>query len=285
MPVVDINGSQLEYFEKGSGEPLILVHGSSNDYRAWKHQQDELSKHFRTINYSRRYHWPNKEIPEGKEYTMAEQLIDLEALINLLNATPSHLVGHSYGAFLTLLLAIKNPKLVRSLILAEPPVFTLFINNEPKPLDIIKMMIKTPHIGVNVIKFGKQVFAPAREAMKQNKIDEGLQIFVRGIFADEFERVYEMKKEEVESNLSNVKAELLGPGFFPIEEESVRKVQSPTLLVKGSKTKKVFQLFIDHLHKLLQNSEIVEISNATHLMQADNPDEFNNAVIHFLKKF
>ena len=284
MASINVNGAQLEYFEKGSGEPLILVHGSSNDFRAWKHQQDELSKHFRTIVYSRRYHWPNKEITEGEEYSMAEQLDDLEALISSLNVSPAHLMGHSYGAFLSLLLAIKNPTLVKSLILAEPPVFTLFISNEPKPLEILKMMFKTPLIGIEIMKFGKGVLVPASEAMKQNKIEEGMQIFVKGIFGDDANRIYEIKKEEAESNLSNAKAELLGSGFMPIEEDSIRKVQTPALLVAGSKTRKIFRLFIDHLHKLLPNSEMVVINNATHLMQADNPNEFNKTAISFLNK-
>lgn len=196
MASINVNGAQLEYFEKGSGEPLILVHGSSNDYRAWKHQQDELSKHFRTIIYSRRYHWPNDEIPEEKEYTMSEQLDDLETLVGSLNASPAHLMGHSYGAFLSLLLAIRNPQIVKSLILAEPPVFTLFISNEPKPIEILKMMFKNPRIGIEVMKFGKNVIAPAKEAMEQNKIEEGMEIFVKGIFDDEANRIYKIKKKK-----------------------------------------------------------------------------------------
>ncbi len=284
MPSININGAQLEYFEKGSGEPLILVHGSSSDYRAWKHQQDELSKHFRTIIYSRRYHWPNKEIPDGKEYTMSEQLDDLEALVSSLNAAPAHLMGHSYGAFLSLLLAIKNPKLVRSLILAEPPVLTLFISNEPKPMEIIKMMLKTPRLGIGIMKFGTKGIAPAREAMKQNNLEEGLQIFAKAIFGEEVNRIYESKIEEVTANLSNVKAELLGSGFLPIEEESIRKLQTPVLLVTGSKSIRLFQLITNHLQKLLPNTEKVVINNATHLVHEDNPEEFNKAAISFLSK-
>jgi pimeloyl-ACP methyl ester carboxylesterase len=283
MASINVNGARLEYFENGTGEPLMLVHGSSNDYRAWKQQREELSKDFRTIVYSRRYHWPNAEIPIGKEYSMKEQLDDLEELVSSLNAAPANLIGHSYGAFLSLLLAIKNPQLVKSLILAEPPVITLFISNEPKPAEIIKMMFKTPLIGINIMKFGKGVLVPAKEAMKKNKIEEGMQIFVKGIFGDDAERIYEIKKEEAGSNLSNAKAELLGSGFLPIDENDLRKLQTPALLVAGSKTRKVFRLLIDRLQELLPNSERVVINNATHLMQEDNPVEFNRAVIEFLK--
>lgn len=69
---------------------------------------------------------------------------------------------------------------------------------------------------------------------------------------------------------------------MPVEEDSIRDVQIPALLVAGSKTRKVLRLFTDHLQKLMPNSKKVVITNATHLMIADNPDEFNKAAISFL---
>jgi pimeloyl-ACP methyl ester carboxylesterase len=44
--------------------------------------------------------------------TAAEHVDDLEALLRLLDAAPAHLVGHSYGAFVCLLLAIRKPQIV-----------------------------------------------------------------------------------------------------------------------------------------------------------------------------
>jgi pimeloyl-ACP methyl ester carboxylesterase len=117
MATADIRGASLEYSESGSGEPIILVHGSASDSRTWQHQLDEFGQHFRAISYSRRYHWPNQQIPEGRDYSMLEQLEDLEAFLTSLGAAPAHLVGSSYGAFLSLLLAIRRPSLVRTLVL------------------------------------------------------------------------------------------------------------------------------------------------------------------------
>jgi pimeloyl-ACP methyl ester carboxylesterase len=49
-----------------------------------------------------RFRWPNETIREGVDYSMAEQLDDLRMVVDLLNASPAHLVGHSFGAFLSL---------------------------------------------------------------------------------------------------------------------------------------------------------------------------------------
>ena len=111
MAHLDIRGARFEYAEKGDGAPLVLVHGSASDYRTWEHQHEELARHFRTIVYSRRYHWPNEPIAEDVDYSMLEHVEDLGALVEALDAEPAPLVGHSYGACLCLLLAIREPGL------------------------------------------------------------------------------------------------------------------------------------------------------------------------------
>ncbi|NIR47278.1 alpha/beta hydrolase [candidate division KSB1 bacterium] len=68
--------------------------------------------------YSRRYHWLNEQIAEGIDYSMTEHVDDLQTLLHSFGAVQAHLVGHSYGAFLCLLLAIKEPRFVRTLVLA-----------------------------------------------------------------------------------------------------------------------------------------------------------------------
>ena len=101
MATIDINGYGIEYHEQGNGEPLVLVHGSASDARTWNPQRDAFAERHRVITYSRRYHWPNEPIPEGRDYSMNEQVDDLQELLRSLDIAPTHLIGHSYGAFMT----------------------------------------------------------------------------------------------------------------------------------------------------------------------------------------
>ena len=61
---IDANGIKLGFVEKGTGPPVILVHGIPTDYRAWDNQMNVLSKSFRTLSYSRRCSYPN----QNKDY-------------------------------------------------------------------------------------------------------------------------------------------------------------------------------------------------------------------------
>jgi len=60
----DINDTRVEIIERGSGDPVLFVHGSASDYRTWRSQLDDFSNQYRAIAYSRRYHWPNDPIPD-----------------------------------------------------------------------------------------------------------------------------------------------------------------------------------------------------------------------------
>jgi pimeloyl-ACP methyl ester carboxylesterase len=69
MPTVDLNEVRLEYVEQGQGDPLVLVHGGLCDFRYWHFQMKPFSQHYRTIAYSRRYHYPNVWVGDGRDYS------------------------------------------------------------------------------------------------------------------------------------------------------------------------------------------------------------------------
>jgi pimeloyl-ACP methyl ester carboxylesterase len=269
--------------EAGAGSPLVFVHGSASDYRTWQAQQDEFSKHFHLFAYSRRYHWPNEQIGEGADYSMAEHVDDLEAFLGAVEATPVHLVGHSYGAFVCLLLAVRAPQLVRSLVLAEPPAITLFVSNTPKPMEILKLLFSRPRTAFEIIKFGAKGFGPATAAVKRDDMEKAMRIFGRAILgADAFRRLSDSRREQVRANL--IKAEFLGSGFPPLDLEQLRHIQVPTLLVSGQESPALFHCILDRLKELLPHAERIEIPGASHIMHEDNAPAYNSAVLSFLTR-
>lgn len=117
-----VRGVEVHYVEQGNGEPLILLHGGQGDYRAWAPQMAALSQQFRVISYSRRYHYPNHNPLTGTNHSAYVEAEDLAAVIKTLRLGRVHLVGTSIGAATALVLALQRPEMVRSLVLAEPPI-------------------------------------------------------------------------------------------------------------------------------------------------------------------
>ncbi len=283
MASVDINGNSFEYFEDSNGRPLVFVHGSASDYRTWQSQRDEFAKQFRTIVYSRRFHWPNEQIAEGVDYSMPEQVEDLHALLHSLGATPAHLVGHSYGAFICLLLAIKEPRLVSTLILAEPPIFTLFVSDPPKPPELLKLLVSRPRTAISIINLGARGINPAAAAVRRGGTEEAMRLFGTATLGEEtFRQLSEARLNQVRDNL--IKAEILGSGFVSVKAEQVSSIDTPTLLVNGERSPNVFHRLTDRLQELLPNSERVEINGASHIMHEDNASAYNAATLSFLKR-
>lgn len=281
MPRIDVDHYSLEYIEHGTGDPLVLVHGSASDYRTWQGQLDTFSQQFRTIAYSRRYHWPNREIPDGADYLMAEHVSDLEALMHSLGAVPAHLVGHSYGAFVCLLLAIRSPQMVRSLVLTEPPAFTLFVSNTPKPGEMLRLLLSRPRTAVEIIRFAATGIVPASAAIKRGDREEALRAFGSATLGQETFR--HLSKERLAQACVNlIKAELIGSGFPPLDPERVSNVRIPTLLVSGENSPGLFHCLLERIEELLPGSDRVEIPGASHIVHEDNTKAYNAAVLSFL---
>ena len=281
MAKLDIHGSLLEYTEQGSGHPLVLIHGSASDCRTWTAQQAEFAKRYRAIAYSRRHHWPNEPIPDGADYSMSEHLDDLETLVGALDAAPAHLVGHSYGAFLALLLAIRKPHLVRSLVLTEPPVVTLFVGNPPKVSEILKLLATRPRTALAILKFGATGIGPATAAAKRGDLKTAMLIFGKAVLGpDAFGRLPESRLEQVRVN--SFRAEFLGSGFVPLDARRIRGVEAPTLLITGRRSPALFHRLADGLSELLPHVQRVEIDNASHIVHEDNPSAYGEAVSRFL---
>lgn len=283
MAKIDINGVSLDYTDDGSGDPVVLVHGSFSDHRAWLNQGGPFSESFRVITYSRRYHWPNEPIPNGADYSMLEHVDDLEELIRALEIAPAHVVGHSYGGFLSLLLAIRRPELVRSLVLAEPPVVPLFASSTPKPHEILRLLVTRPRTALALIKFGATSLGPATAAFKRGDNEAGMLTFLRGVLGREaFERFPEERIDQARVNV--MPAEFLGEGFPSVSDEDVRGVQTPTLLVTGEHSPGILHRIIDRLEELMPCTERIDIPDASHGMIEDNPEAFNDAVMDFLNR-
>ncbi len=101
----------------GEGEPLLLLHPGGADSRAYDLNLEGLSAAFRTYRFDRR--GQGRTPDPGGPITFADMTDDTIAFIEETVGEPVHLLGHSVGAPVGLLVARKRPDLVRSLVFSE----------------------------------------------------------------------------------------------------------------------------------------------------------------------
>lgn len=283
MTQIPVRGNALDAVRVGEGPPLLLVHGSASDRRTWHRQLDVFGARYRVTAYSRRYHWPNETIPEGVDYDFDQHVADLEAVVRHLGGDDEavHLVGHSYGGFLSLVLAMRRPQLVESLVLVEPPVVTVFVSDPPRPLELLRLLFTRPAAALEILRFGIRGLGPATAAAKRGDMEEAMEVFGRAVMGDAYRDISEERLEQVRAN--TFRAEFLGSGFPSVEPEEVRAVATPTLLVEGAESPGLFHQIIRHLEELLPDVRSVEIAGTSHLVHETRPTEFNRRVVAFLE--
>ena len=282
---VSVNGCRLAYVDRGSGDPVVFVHGGISDLRIWERQLAAFSENHRAVAYSRRYAWPNDDIPDGVDDQMLPHVEDLAALINALDLKPAHLVGNSWGGFICLLTALRHPELVRSLSVEEPPVLPLFMSTPPKPQEVLKVFLTRPRTGSALVGFMARGFVPAVGALKKRDLEGSVRIFARAVLGG---AVYESLPAEVKAqmlgNAATHQAQFLAAGFPAFTDDDARRITTPTLLITGQKSPAFMHRLTDRLEHLLPNQERVSISNASHLMHHENPAALNSAVLDFIAR-
>lgn len=268
---VGVDGLTLHYIELGQGTPVVLVHGTLEDYRTWDGQLEAFSKGYRLISYSRRYHYPNEWPKDATDFSVTLHARDLAAFIKALNLPPVHLVGHSYGAFIAFLVARDHPEVIRSLTLGEPPVWPL---------------LKTTPEGNALLSAAITRSIATSEAFRQGNDEEGVRRFVNGVLGDgSYEKIPPAVLKRVMDNVQELKGEAASRDLFPPTTcEDVQKVKAPTLLVDGELSPKVFHLVDDMLERCLPSVERATIPAASHQMEVENPQAFNDTVLAFIAK-
>ncbi|HKG72309.1 MAG TPA: alpha/beta hydrolase [Nitrososphaeraceae archaeon] len=274
---IEINGRQLHYREQGEeGQqpPVLFIHGGLDDYRCWQFQIDSFSKKYHTISYSRRFAHPNKWIGKvATDNTIEENAKDLAELIRKLDLAPAHLVGASYGAFITLYCVSKNPELAKIMVLNEPPILSFLARSSMK--DDVELLQQ----------FRTRIQSPTEDAFKRGDFKKAAQIFINRIMDIEnfFEQLSERDKQLLMDNTKSLEGELESaqPSSFSVED--VKRMITPTLLVKGELSPKFFHRISDILSDNMPNTEQIVIPNVSH-DNVKSTNMFSSKVMEFFAR-
>ncbi len=276
MPVMaDVAGTDLFYIEKGSGVPLVFVHGSLGDYRTFEQQVEEFSIRFRVIAYSRRFHPPNPWPPGDNIYSSLHHGRDLAILLRRLEVRSAIIVASSYGAYTALMMALENRDVVMAMVLGEPPI-----------LPMLHWSMRGRELAAS---FGK-IVDRSRAAFARNDLENGLRYFFDGIrgSAGAFDRLSPGGQAQLMTFAREMQCELLTPDefLFPVvRREDLQGLDIPTLLVTGQTSPELFHIISAEIGACLPNVRHVEIPDAGHAMHSANPAFYNKEVLAFLAHF
>ncbi len=116
-----VNGLKMYYEIKGSGEPVVLLHGAfmaiTDDWREWI---NELAKTRKVIAVEMQGHGRTADIK--REITYENLADDVAGLLEYLKIERADLVGYSLGGGAAMLCAIRHPEKVRKVVSISAPI-------------------------------------------------------------------------------------------------------------------------------------------------------------------
>ena len=270
---VEINGFHAQYVEQGSGEPMVFVHGAPGDLRAWEPIREGIASKYRFIAYNQRYFgtepWPD----DGKNFGVPTHADDLVRFITSLNAGPVHLVGWSYGGLVATTAAVKNPSLVRSLILYEP--------------NVISVLPAESAEGKAAREDRSKVFAPAIAATKAGDAVQAAKLALEAVFQlgpGGFDREPQAVQTRVLDNARTMPLIFGAPAPPPITCDMLKDFPQPTLVIRGEKTQALFLLISEAISKCIPGAQLVVLQNVNHNGPSRDPAAFTGAIFEFLSK-
>jgi pimeloyl-ACP methyl ester carboxylesterase len=268
VPEQRVNGVKLFYELTGSGDPLVLVHGSWVDHNHWQFVVPDLTRSFRVLTYDRRGH-SLSERPLGQG-SRREDEEDLAALMEALDLAPAHVAANSFGASIALGLAARRPDLFRSLIVHEPPLMGIVADDaELRPL---------------MMEFQRRLESGA-EQLRAGDIEGGTRRFVEEVALGPgmWEQLPEEIRQTFVNNAPTYLDELQVPKWADLDVGARSGFSSPALLTEGDQSPPWFPKIMSKLAGAIDEVERLTFTGAGHVPHQTHPDDYVRAVGEFIR--
>ena len=274
------DGTQIYYESRGTGEPIILVYGIACLINHWHHQIEYFAKNYQVIAFDLRGHHKSAMI-EGYDHLSLEATCkDILLLMEHLNISKAHFLGHSFGAPLILQAYDMKPEAFLSMG---------FINGFSK--NPIKGMF-----GLDVIEpffyFVKSQYEQHPDLWRslwKTAVDNPLAMVLAGLAGGFNLHLTHFKDIEVYARgVARMDLEV----FLVMFEELMKfdgdnilpKIAVPALVISGEKDNVTPQKFQHEFRDKIPHSEFVSVPYGSHCTQLDFPDYINLKIEDFLRK-
>lgn len=120
---INIDGTNLHFVIRGSGRPVVLIHGNPGSCQDWTGVYPLLAARFCAFAFDRPGHGHSDRPRHNGNVTVEVQANLLKSALAICGVERPILVGHSWGAALALIYALSYPDEVSGLVLLAPAIY------------------------------------------------------------------------------------------------------------------------------------------------------------------
>lgn len=243
------------YREAGAGEPIVFLHCSSGSSGVWAPVIERLGPGYLLLapdllGYGRNAPWPREGAlaPDGELHVV-------EALLEFAGR-PVHLVGHSYGGTVALSAVSRFPRRVASLTLIEPVAFQLLR-------------------GADELEGWREIVALAERHLAL--VGQGLDAAAAEAFVTywtgpkAWQQMPDAARDSAVRSAVKVAAEWLLMFAAEDDLDAIARIEAPTLLVCGGRTRTPARRVVEILRQALPHARYHAIADAGHMSPLTHP--------------
>ena len=263
-----INGVELYYEITGTGDCLVLTHGSWTDGAGWGPAVDLLAERYRVVVWDRRGH-SRSQAGDGPG-SRAEDAADLAGLIEHVSGEPVHVAGNSYGANVTLTLLTERPDLVATAAVHEPPLFGLLEGTRDQALASELSVVDAD-------------LAVVRDLIGSGDHRDAAEYFIEHVALGPgtWDRLPEAFRSVLEANAPTYLDELADETALSIDTAALATTMVPLLLTHGTESPELFPAVITELAQLVPAARVEVLEGAGHIPHATHPQDWIARLVAF----
>ena len=287
---IDVNGARTRYYDVGSGEVILLVHGArpsgTSSANTWVPILSGLGKSFRVLAPDRLGHGMT-ENPKG-DYSVTAEMEHLYGFLKVIGISSFHIIGQSTGAYHAARITLEHPEMVKTLVLCDsatlsPPVGNVEerraaiglgtgaggqrgTSNDPKEqfrFSIQQLSKNREHI--------TEEFVAAAGYMASQPAGRKTDAAMAGAAAKRYETIIAKGAEEMRGWIKE------------------GRLQTPTLLYWGkndpSAILAVGLALFDMISEKNPRARMLIVNDAGHFHYREHPEEFTRNVINFITEW
>src|SRR3954468_23459505 len=285
---LDVDGVRLHYFERGQGDPVVLIHGNGaliQDFIV-SGLVDGLSERHRVIVFDRPGFGYSTR-PRTRIWTPMAQADVLRKALDQLGVEQAIVLGHSWGTLVAVALALQAPDLVRGLVLLSGYYFPTarldvpLLSQPAIPVigDVMRYTV-SPLLGRLLLpRILRRVFEPAPVPERFDRLfPKGMTLRPSQLRASDrlFPKGMTLRPSQLRASAGDTA--LMIPAATALQAH-YRELKAPVVILTGADDKIVdVDRQSRQLHKTLPQSRFVVLPGLGHMVHQLAPEEVMKAV-------
>ena len=265
--MISLDGLDTHYVDRGSGDPVILVHGFNMDLLTWIHNIDALAAHHRVLALDLWGLGFSTRQPLDYGYTVYAR--QLELFMDALDIPRATLIGHSMGSGTAITFTLAHPDRVEKLVMVDSTGVHLKMQMRAKFFNL-------PGVGEFLLRLNT-------DAIRRMNLEDYWVCDADCLTPDLFAQVTQFQKIE---GSHHVLLDILRKEFFHTLDDAIRQLgdlEIPKLIVWGANDQAVPVSNGETMHRLLPGSRLEVFEGAGHMPNFEDPERFNALVLEFLQ--